>query len=309
VKSDVRIVEPGQMEAPVGEIPLLFLPQADVFVRRASRLRSLAANDPLGGYLSFLAVLADAQQQSLDRFPVLSLPSPDEQARDREEGKPMLDARSHPRDPAWRKGLAVMLQKMVDEEALPTATREAISALMRRDDTALEEMADKILANEFGAVSPQELPFVAAALQVYWVRMALLMNKASFGIPGKGGVCPLCGSLPMVGVVRSGGQEQGLRYLSCSLCASEWHMVRIKCSTCGSTEGIDYFTLEGSEGAVKAESCGNCDSYLKLLYFGKDAQMDATADDLATLALDMLMEREGKMRGGPNLLFHPGNPQ
>ena len=35
--------------------------------------------------------------------------------------------------------------------------------------------------------------------------------------------------------------------------------------------------------------------------------MDAMADDLATLALDMLMDNEGKVRGGPNLFFHPGN--
>jgi FdhE protein len=34
--------------------------------------------------------------------------------------------------------------------------------------------------------------------------------------------------------------------------------------------------------------------------------MEAMADDLATLALDMLMDKEGKARGGPNLFFHPG---
>jgi len=28
---------------------------------------------------------------------------------------------------------------------------------------------------------------------------------------------------------------------------------------------------------------------------------------VATLALDMLMDEEGKVRGGPNLLFHPGS--
>jgi hypothetical protein len=31
-----------------------------------------------------------------------------------------------------------------------------------------------------------------------------------------------------------------------------------------------------------------------------------TADDLATLALDMLMDEAGKARSGPNLFFHPG---
>jgi FdhE protein len=86
-------------------------------------------------------------------------------------------------------------------------------------------------------------------------------------------------------------------------------MVRIKCSNCESTHGINHYTLEGSNGAVKAESCEECNSYQKLLYLEKDLQMDPQADDLATLALDMLMDNEGRLRGGPNLLFHPGGIQ
>ena len=117
----------------------------------------------------------------------------------------------------------------------------------------------------------------------------------------------MCGSHPVAGIVRSGGAEQGLRYLCCSLCASQWHMVRIKCSSCESTHGINHYILEGSNGAVKAESCDDCNSYLKLLYLEKDRQMEAMADDLATLALDMLMDKEGKARSGPNLFFHPGS--
>ena len=83
-------------------------------------------------------------------------------------------------------------------------------------------------------------------------------------------------------------------------------MVRIKCSRCESTHGINHFTLEGSNHAVKAEWCDDCDSYLKLLYLEKDDRMEAMADDLGTLTLDMLMDNEGKMRCGSNLFFHPG---
>ena len=123
----------------------------------------------------------------------------------------------------------------------------------------------------------------------------------------QGGLCPVCGSHPVAGIVRIGGAQQGLRYLSCSLCATEWHMVRIKCSSCESTRGISYYVLEGSNGAVKAESCDECNSYLKLLYMEKDHQMEPVADDLASLALDVLMDETGKARGGPNLFFHPGS--
>jgi FdhE protein len=177
---------------------------------------------------------------------------------------------------------------------------------MQAGETRLELMADRILAGDLADILPKELPFVAAALQVYWVHMASSLGEDAFGRPEQGGVCPVCGSFPSAGIVSSAASEQGLRYLCCSLCASQWHMVRIKCSSCESTHGINHYTLEGSNGAVKAESCDDCNSYLKLLYLEKDCRMEATADDLSTLALDMLMYQEGKARGGPNLFFHPG---
>ncbi len=307
MSAEVRILETGQIEAPVSAIYHLFLPGRDLFARRAERLRFLSRDHAMGDYLAFLALLADAQQEVLDQFPEVSLPDADEQARCREQGKPLLDAGSMKRGPIWRNGLKIILQKM-RESALPRAASETVAGLMQAAEAVLEETADRILAGNPAEISPQELPFVAAALQVYWVQMASSLREDAFGRPEQGGLCPVCGSYPMAGIVRSGGAEQGLRYLSCSLCASEWHMVRIKCSTCESTQGIDYHILEGSSGAVKMESCSDCGFYLKLLYLGKDSGMEALADDLATLALDMLMEKEGKMRGGPNLLLHFGRP-
>jgi len=259
----------------------------------------------LGDYLAFLALLADAQQKVLAQFPTPALPDPDEQALCRKHGMPLLSFQSMPRNPAWRWGLNMILQYM-REAALPPAASETVACLMLASETGLEEMADRILAGDLADITPHELPFVAAALQVYWVHMASSLGEGAFGRISQGGLCPVCGSYPGSGIIRIAGSEQGLRYLSCSLCASQWHMVRLKCSSCESTNGINFYTLEGSNGAVKAESCDNCNFYLKLLYLEKDSQMEAMADDLATLALDMLMDKEGKKRGGPNLFFHPG---
>jgi FdhE protein len=305
MNTEARILAPGQMEAPAGDIRFLFLPGRDLFACRAERLRLLSKGHSLGGYLVFLALLADAQQDALNQFPTLSLPDPNEQALCRERGIPLLGSRSRPRNPEWRWGLKMILQQMTGA-TLPQAASETVASLIQASEAALEETADRILAGHLTNISPQKLPFVAAALQVYWVHMASSLGEDAFGRLQQGGVCPVCGSYPSVGIVRSGGAEQGLRYLSCSLCSSQWHMVRLKCSSCESTHGIDYHILEGSNGAVKAESCDDCNFYLKLLYQGKDSQMEAMADDLATLALDMLMDKEGKARGGPNLFFHPG---
>lgn len=301
MNAETRMLEPGEIEPPAGQIRFLFLAGPELFAHRAERLRLLAKGHPLGEYLTFLALLADAQHHSLHRLPAPALPDLTEQALCREHGMPLLSAGSRPRDPVWRDGLTVMLQEMGSAE-LPTAAREAIAGLLHTDGTRLEELADKILTAELDAIAPQELPFIAAALQLYWVRMTRALGEQAFGRLEQGGLCPVCGSSPVAGIVHS----DGLRYLCCSLCFSQWHLVRVKCSSCESTRGINLYSLEGSNGAVTAECCDECNSYLKLLYLAKDRQMEAIADDLASLALDMLMEHEGKLRTGLNLLFHPG---
>ncbi len=305
MKTEPRILAPGRMEAPAGEIRFLFLPGRDLFAARAERFHLLSKGHSLGEYLAFLALLAEAQQEALNRFPLISLPDHGEQALCREHGMPLLGARSLSRDPVWRDGLTTILQQM-NEAALPMVARKTVTGLLQTAEAGLEEMAGSILAGDPDGISPRDLPFVAAALQVYWVYIASSMEEQAFSRLKEGGVCPVCGSYPVAGIVRSGGAEQGLRYLCCSLCAAQWHMVRIKCSACESTRGIDYYTLEGSNGAVKAESCDVCGAYLKLLYLEKESRMEAMADDLATIALDMLMENEGKARCGLNLFCHPG---
>lgn len=303
--NDTAMLEAGPSAAPAGEIRHLVLGGRELFSRRAKRFRQLAPGHPLESYFGFLALLADAQALALQHFPELPQPAPAEQARCREHGLPLLSAETWSRDPAWRTGLAMILQQL-ETAALPAATRATISGLQQARAAELERLADQILAGELAAIAPQQLPLVAAALQVYWLRMATTLGADAFGRLEAGGVCPVCGSFPGAGVVNSAASGSGLRYLSCSLCASEWHMVRIKCSDCESTQRINHYILEGSNGAVKAESCDNCDSYLKLLYLEKDAQQDALADDLATLPLDLLMTEAGKSRRGPNLFFHPG---
>jgi FdhE protein len=309
MNTEDRILEPGPIkdpsEAPLGKIRFLSLACRDLFTRRADRFRFLSPGHPLGKYLDFLALLADAQQEALDRFPSLPPTDARELALCRDHGMPLLDTRSRPRNPAWRAGLTLILRRMSKAD-LPNAARKTAAGLMPVDENRLEEMADGILANDPNAAPPQELPFVAAALQVYWVRMASMLGEDAFARLEPAGVCPVCGSLPAIGIVRADGTEKGLRYLCCSLCASQWHMVRVKCSNCEATQGISYYSLERSNGAVKAESCAECNTYLKLLYLDKDSGMEAMADDLATLSLDMLMDETGKARSGPNLFFHPG---
>jgi FdhE protein len=134
----------------------------------------------------------------------------------------------------------------------------------------------------------------------------LQIGDRATALPAQIGLCPVCGSHPVASVVRIGGAQQGLRYLVCSLCASEWHMVRVKCSACGSTKGISYLGIDGASQAIKAECCDECKTYLKIFYLEQDTSLVPAADDLATLALDMLVDQAGYNRIVPNLLVLPG---
>jgi FdhE protein len=164
-----------------------------------------------------------------------------------------------------------------------------------------------VLSNAYEAVDPAIAPFVGAALQAYWVKLALQLADRAFAPDAPFGTCPVCASYPVAGAVRIGGAAQGLRYLVCSLCGSEWHVVRVKCSACASTAGISYLNIQGAKDSVKAEVCAECRTYLKQFYLEKDTAIVPAADDLATLALDMLVFEQNYGRLGANLLLAPGS--
>jgi FdhE protein len=84
-------------------------------------------------------------------------------------------------------------------------------------------------------------------------------------------------------------------------------MVRVKCSNCESTKDVSYLGVAGASPAVRAEACDECRSYLKIVYRTKDPLVDPVADDMASLALDMLMDEAGYSRSGPNLFLIPGD--
>ena len=146
-------------------------------------------------------------------------------------------------------------------------------------------------------------PFLVAALQVYWVDLASRLPVDASDHLAVPGVCPMCGTLPIASVVRADQRSQGYRYLHCALCATEWHMVRVTCSHCLATKGIDYQSIEGGPEAIRAECCDNCRTYRKILYQEKDSRVEALADDLASLALDLLLSEAGYHRVSGNPLM------
>ncbi len=70
-------------------------------------------------------------------------------------------------------------------------------------------------------------------------------------------------------------------------------------------QNINYWSLDSERATVKAETCDDCGSYLKIIYQEQDPQADAVADDLATLPLDQLMEKKDFSRSGINPFLLP----
>lgn len=255
-------------------------------------------------YLLFASALARAQAAELELFPGASVPDNARLAYCHQHGLPPLSI-DGPLQPDWQQGLLRLLDAL-NQNALPPQAARIIKVLRDEDAAALERDRVNILAGAHSEIDSGRAPFIGAALQVHWAKMALQLGKSGRSVGVEFGLCPVCGSQPVLGAIQSGGAEQGLRYLVCSLCASEWHVVRVKCTSCASTESVSYLYIEGGNDAVRAECCDQCKTYLKILYFDKDNYMESIADDLATLALDILVDEKGFRRVGPNLLLSPG---
>lgn len=284
----------------IGEVsspPFVRLPDpASLFATRAARLRRLASVSPLEPYLRFVADLSEAQQQ----VATLSGPAPaiagPETARAAEFGMPLIDREKAAGDDS----LAAVFDRLFAEAETIEKTQSAAAALSSvagASRTEREEMANAIFSGLLPANAIAEHIYVWAALQVHFARLASALDSKSVK-PVADGICPACGSLPSISMVVDWKGAHGARFCVCSLCSTMWHYVRIKCVCCGSTKGIGYKEVEDGGGAIKAETCDECKSWLKIIYQKNSVDADPVADDVASLGMDMLMRAEPYRRGG-----------
>lgn len=284
--------------------PLLFPRLKNLYQRRAARLRDLAQKNPLGDYLRFAAVIAEAQEIVLYDHP-LQIDLHPQLANAAASGKPPLDIHTLPRDAHWQRLLHSLIAEMK-----PEMSGQALAVLENLEKASaqeLEAMASALFNGDFAQVSSDKAPFIWAALSLYWAQMAALIpGKARTEAGEHRQFCPVCNSVPVSSVVHIGAEEDDLRYLHCNLCESEWHVALNRCSNCEQKRELHYWSLDNASGAVKAESCGDCGTWLKLLLQQNDPALEPVADDLASLILDARMEQEGFARSSLNPFLFPG---
>jgi FdhE protein len=305
MEAAVRIVTQEEIARGAAEPPALRLPEPAVFfARRAARLRALASEArPEAGFLGLIAALCEAQQAAPDVHPAPSAPEPSRIELCRAHGFPLL-GKDEARDASWRAALALIVARLSADA--PASVAQVLRSLAALDSARLEAIADEVLRFDYADLDPAVVPFVAAALQVHWLRRATSLGADAFAKLDSHNVCPVCGSPAVASVLSAAGGAPGSRYLHCALCAAEWHHPRGRCTQCEARGKLAYYHIDGASGSVKAEACDDCRGYLKIFDLEKDARLDPVADDLATLALDVLMDESGYQRAGPNLFFVPG---
>jgi FdhE protein len=290
VRDGIRVPDPIILPDPVA-----------LFARRALRLERLAPGHPMADWLQFMAMLARMQQAALLQQPAPVPPEPEWVRTAVSARRPPFDAAEHRRRPVWRQGLSRLLDGPADPNQ-PEATRRVVNRLRQEPPAALEDLADRCLAGRVAEGETGEALYVAAALQIYFVAVAASLDVSDLRVLERRGLCPVCGCTPASSIVTASGRAPGTRFLHCSLCATAWNHMRAICTVCGGSRSLALHEIDGGIGSVKAETCGECQGYVKVLYEEKDPQLDPVADDLATLGLDMLVGEGGWCRHPPLLL-------
>ena len=127
------------------------------------------------------------------------------------------------------------------------------------------------------------------------------------GVPGdseRSPLCPCCGWLPQVSMLRDETDQQGVRRLVCAFCAAAWVFSRSACPGCSRSDekGLTLHVSDTSPH-MRIEACPHCRRYLKSVDLRVLGVADPLVDDLATPELDLWAQEQGLTKIPPNLLL------
>lgn len=167
----------------------------------------------------------------------------------------------------------------------------ALRAHMAGDDALFAAWRERLPG------SPRALDFlVASALSPSLSRAAeQLAPLLPENLPHEHGHCPLCGSLPLISLLRD---KEGKRFGVCTFCGHEYRVRRIGCTYCdeGDQNKLKLFRVAEYPG-VRVDVCETCNMYIKTLDFrGLDQALLPALDDMASVALDVLAQQQGYKR-------------
>lgn len=294
-------VPPEERTGGIAEVEPFVLPElAALYQRRGARLEALAeqAGDDGGPYLRFLRELVSLQERALKDAPLPPLAMATLAGWLAAETLPTSEELNDA--PFWQEifsGFASELARVLPEKQARRLEEAA------QDPKLLSEQAHLLLSGDFAHADKTLAVPLWAVLSLCWAQGAAWVlaspDARKKHADQSATHCPCCGALPAGSLVMTGARE-GLRYQQCSLCETRWHKVRSICTVCGESGKLDYWLLDARDAPVEIESCGDCQSYAKIFRLDRHNDLEADADDLATFALDALVEEKGFTRATIN---------
>ncbi len=257
--------------------------------------------------LEFLQALMIEQYKIRPKLKAVPFQMDQEKIREMREGFPLLEKRDLDLDIPSAVNLFRRLCKVLYRSGkAPEHARRIIRALRSREIDP-RELLRRLFAEDGEylssicrklALGEDLLLFLAASslkpfLEAYARDLKDHVNQEEWWR----GYCPICGSLPFIAEI----QEEGERFLVCSLCGFEWRFPRVKCPFCENEDHkrLRYFYTEGGGTATRVEVCERCRRYIKAVNTGKlGGETVPLVEDMGTLYLDLVAQKEGYTRGG-----------
>jgi FdhE protein len=275
------------------------LPRLPVlFEKRAARIAALASGHPMAAFLRLMGQVFTAQAGACSQGEPVDAPVPVVIARAHEHGMPLLSPEDWAPTASYRAALR-FIAGAIPPDGLPRESVTVLGNLREAGDAHLDTLARSYLTRSAAPQWQGEMLFTAAALQVEFARMASQLDASAVRRLDTHGLCPVCGSPPVAGVI-VGDEAYGRRFLTCGLCSTAWHHTRVSCIVCGGEREVAIHSIESYSKYAKAETCGECKNYSKTFYQTEEAAVEAMCDDLATFALDLLVSEAGWKRHAPN---------
>ena len=300
----VKLIQPGEIQGmPDDDTPLLVVVDAaETFRARAARMYVLADQQSDSPWLAFCAQLMQAQVDCLGS--VTPQPLDENVVRESLIHKlPPWSITTWLPEAQWSLVLNA-LSETLEAQPLAPGVRGALERVKQTAVADQIRQAKALLAADESALPADAVPFIGAVLQLLWATQAKTLSAYVELHKGESGLCPVCGSHPVASVVRVGERDLH-RYLICSLCASEWYAPRARCTNCETPKEVSMLG-DTRESALQGECCEVCRGYLKVMFQAKEPLIDAIADDLASISLDLALSSEGFSRTGRNLFFTVG---
>jgi FdhE protein len=145
----------------------------------------------------------------------------------------------------------------------------------------------------FEPVAGEQITFCARAYLQPYAEYLAAQRPHLLGSTAGAQYCPVCRSMPQVGVLRPEG-DGARRSLVCPFCATEWVYRRIVCPSCGEEDEKQICVYIAKElEYIRVEACETCKTYIETIDMTKDGHAVPIVDELVCLPLSLWATEQG----------------